>query len=43
VFDELAIISWDFALQSLYPYDEFNWTKYFHAIGVLDLFNWGPC
>jgi len=43
IFDELEIMTWDFAIKSLYPYDEFNWNKYFHAIGILDIFNWGPC
>lgn len=34
---------WSYALNALYPYDEFNWMKYFYTISTLDKFNWGPC
>lgn len=41
--DELEIITWDFAIKNLYPYNEMNWNKYFQAIAILDIFNWAPC
>jgi len=41
--DDLALIAWDFAIGSLNPYNEANWTKYFNTIGTLDMFDWAPC
>jgi len=41
--DELHIRAWDYAIDALSPYDDFNWNKYFDVIKVFDQYNWGDC
>ena len=35
--------AWDFAIDALSPFDNFQWQKYFEVTKQLDQFNWVDC
>ena len=39
IYDDFEITAWDFALRSLYPFDEESYLKYFLTIRKLDKYN----
>ena len=43
IYDEFEIVAWEFALGSIYPFNEEDFKKYFMAIRTLDEYNEAPC